>query len=119
MDEFGYIYRAGLDTSRPDLHRKCDDDDDAADTVHVEAGCHPRRVDSRVPEGSLKVGGDNFGGKDSRDSEAPGYAPFESSETQDQRFPEGQVAEIVVGSHDMSEDGNSCRGPKNECDERF
>jgi predicted nucleic acid-binding Zn ribbon protein len=116
VDKFGYIYRAGLDTSRSDLHRSCDDD---AGTAHVEAGCHPCRVYSRVPEGSLKVGGDGFGGKDSRDSEAPGCAPFESSETQDQRFLEGQVAEVVFGSHDMSEDGNSCRGPKNECDERF
>jgi hypothetical protein len=114
VDEFGYIYRAGLDTSTPNLNLGCDGDAGTAASPSVEHGCHPCRVDSRVPGGSLGVGGDGPGGKDSRGSEAPGCAPFESTETHGQRFPEGEVAESISASRDMSGDDSSCRGPKNE-----
>jgi hypothetical protein len=81
----------------------------------VEHGCHPCRVDSRVPRGSLGVQADGSGGKGPGDTETPGCAPSESSEIQDQRFPEGEVAEFVFESPGTSGDGNSCRGLKDEC----
>jgi hypothetical protein len=93
VDEFGYIYRVGLDTSRPNLNLSCDAG--TAPTPFVEHGCHPCRVDSRFPRGSFGVQADGSGGKDPGDTETPDCAPFESSEIQDQRFPEGEVAEFV------------------------
>jgi hypothetical protein len=44
-----------------------------------------------------------------------GCAPFERPETQDQRFPKGEVAEFVLEGRDVSGDDHSCRGSKDEC----
>jgi hypothetical protein len=103
VDEFGYIYRAGLDTSRPNLKLSCGGNAGTAPRPSIEHGCHPCRVDSRVPRGSLGIQAD---GLEEKGTEVPGG---------DQRFPEGEVAEFVSVSHGISRDGNSCRCLKDEC----
>lgn len=108
-DEFGYIYRSGIDMSisRQSLSGEGSGEGRAPRASDEADG----RVDSRVPRGSLGNVADLSEKQGLRDDGAPGRAPrvsedeYRQAVLEDQRVFELEAIEAVLGSHDVSGDG--------------
>ncbi|KAH0292434.1 hypothetical protein M436DRAFT_78951 [Aureobasidium namibiae CBS 147.97] len=104
-DEFGYIYRSGIDMSISHLSLGEESRVPRAPDVPDD------RVDSRIPAGSLGAAGGFSEKQDLRDDGAPGRAPRVSEDEhrqailEDQRVFELEAIEAVLESHDVSGDG--------------
>jgi len=104
-DEFGYIYRSGIDMSIS--HLSLGEESRVPRALDVPDD----RVDSRIPAGSLGAAGGFSEKQDLRDDGAPGRAPRVSEDEhrqailEDQRVFELEAIEAVLESHDVSGDG--------------
>jgi len=104
-DEFGYIYRSGIDMSISHLSLGEESRVPRAPDVPDD------RVDSRIPAGSLGAAGGFSEKQILRDDGAPGRAPRVSEDEhrqavlEDQRVFELEAIEAVLESHDTSGDG--------------
>jgi len=109
-DEFGYIYRSGIDMSISHLELGSVGIGDAA-RASRPSDAADGRVDSRVPRGSLGNEIDRSKDQESRDTGAPNHAPrvLEDEGTDsvhDHYLLEATLAEDDAGTYGMSEDAD-------------